>query len=47
VHESCATDKIGVTSVVNVGNINEGNACIIEISDEDEKPDIKIDLIEF
>jgi Icc-related predicted phosphoesterase len=46
VHEARGTDQIGGTFVVNAGNLCDGNACLIDIS-EDEKPDIKVDLIEF
>jgi Icc-related predicted phosphoesterase len=47
VHEAQGTDKIGKTLVVNAGQLSDGNACLIKISDEDEKPEIKVELIEL
>jgi Icc-related predicted phosphoesterase len=48
IHESRGTDKIGDTHIVNPGEMSEGYACLIKVSDNQQKEDrIKTELIEL
>jgi uncharacterized protein len=48
IHESRGTDKIGETYIVNPGEMSEGYACLINISDTNQEEDlVKTELIEL
>jgi len=48
IHEGRGTDKIGKTHIVNPGEMSDGYACLINVSDKQEEEErIKIELIEL
>jgi len=47
IHEARGTDKIGDTYIINPGQISEGHACIIKISDDPKEEEIETEIIQL
>ncbi len=47
IHEASGTDKIGKTTIVNPGELSQGQACLIEISDDFKEEKIETEIIKL
>lgn len=47
IHEAKTIDELGETIVVNPGMLSEGNACILNIEDTEEKINVKPEIIKL
>ena len=44
IHESKGVDKIGITQVINPGELSDGYGCLIHIDDFAENPEVKAEI---
>ena len=47
IHEARGTDKIGETIIINPGELSDGYACLITISDSKDKEEIEAGIIKL
>ncbi|MGO9387810.1 MAG: metallophosphoesterase family protein [Methanobacterium sp.] len=47
IHESKGVDEIGITQVINPGELSDGYGCLIHIDDIKENPEVKAEIIKL
>ena len=47
IHEASGTDQIGKTTIINPGELSQGQACLIQISDDSQEEEIETEIIKL